>query len=104
MMDISLWTSLALAYSFVWPTMEDIELHLRKLDCTKEQVKRHLDQVVMSRTEAALAPEHLATVAAATVSHPAGCSGRARPSLVRSKSRWSSDRAFIVWSPSMRRS
>ena len=36
-----------------WPTMEDIELHLRKLGCTKEQVKRHLDQVAMSRTEAA---------------------------------------------------
>ena len=35
------------------PTIEDIELHLRKLGCTKEQVKRHLDQVVMSRTEAA---------------------------------------------------
>ena len=36
-----------------WPTMEDIELHLRKLGCTKEQVKRHLDQVAMSRIEAA---------------------------------------------------
>jgi len=36
-----------------WPTMEDIELHLRKLGCTKEQVKRHFDQVVMSQTEAA---------------------------------------------------
>ena len=36
-----------------WPTIEEIELRLRKLRCTSEQVKRHLDQVAMSRTEAA---------------------------------------------------
>ena len=36
-----------------WPTIEEIERRLRKLGCTKEQVKRHLDQVAMSRTEAA---------------------------------------------------
>ena len=32
-----------------WPTIEEIERRLRKLGCTKEQVKRHLDQVAMSR-------------------------------------------------------
>ena len=36
-----------------WPTIEEIERHLRKLGCTKEQVRRHLDQVAMSRIEAA---------------------------------------------------
>jgi hypothetical protein len=36
-----------------WPTIQEIERHLRKLGCTKEQVKRHLDRVSMSRTEAA---------------------------------------------------
>ena len=36
-----------------WPTIEDIERRLRKLGCTKEQVRRHLDQVAMSRIEAA---------------------------------------------------
>jgi hypothetical protein len=35
-----------------WPTIEQIERRLRKLGCTKEQVRRHLDQVAMSRTEA----------------------------------------------------
>jgi len=97
MMDISLWTSLAPAYSFVWPTMEDIELHLRKLGCRTEAARnkpcskrRWLRPPIPERNARRLAPEHLATVAAATVSHPAGCSGRARPSLVRSKSRWSS--------------
>jgi hypothetical protein len=36
-----------------WPTIEAIERRLRKLGCTKEQVKRHLDQMAMSRIEAA---------------------------------------------------
>jgi len=36
-----------------WPTMEEIERRLRKLGCTKEQVRRHLDQVAMTRIEAA---------------------------------------------------
>jgi hypothetical protein len=36
-----------------WPTIEEIERRLRKLGCTKEQVRRHLDQVSMSRLEAA---------------------------------------------------
>ena len=36
-----------------WPTIEEIERRLRKLGCTKEQVKRHLDQVAISRIEAA---------------------------------------------------
>jgi hypothetical protein len=36
-----------------WPTIQEIERRLRKLGCTKEQVKRHLDQVAMSRTETA---------------------------------------------------
>jgi hypothetical protein len=36
-----------------WPTIEEIERRLRKLGCTKEQVRRHLDQVVISRIEAA---------------------------------------------------
>ena len=36
-----------------WPTIEEIERPLRKLGCTKEQVRRHLDQVAMSRIEAA---------------------------------------------------
>ena len=36
-----------------WPTIEEIERRLRKLGCTKEQVRRHLDQVAMSRVEAA---------------------------------------------------
>jgi hypothetical protein len=34
-----------------WPTIEEIERRLRKLGCTKEQVRRHLDQVAMSRVE-----------------------------------------------------
>ena len=36
-----------------WPTIEEIERRLRKLGCTKEQVRRHLDQVAISRAEAA---------------------------------------------------
>jgi len=36
-----------------WPTIEEIERRLQKLGCTKEQVRRHLDQVAMSRSEAA---------------------------------------------------
>ena len=36
-----------------WPTIDEIERRLRKLGCTKEQVRRHLDQVAMSRTETA---------------------------------------------------
>jgi hypothetical protein len=36
-----------------WPSIEEIERRLRKLGCTKEQVRRHLDQVAMSRIEAA---------------------------------------------------
>ena len=28
-----------------WPTIEEIARRLRKLGCTKEQVRRHLDQV-----------------------------------------------------------
>ena len=36
-----------------WPTIEEIERGLRKLGCSKDQVKRHLDQVAMSRIEAA---------------------------------------------------
>jgi hypothetical protein len=36
-----------------WPTIEQIERRLRKLGCTKEQVRRHLDQVAMTRIEAA---------------------------------------------------
>ena len=36
-----------------WPTIGEIERRLRKLGCTKEQVRRHLDQVAMSRSEAA---------------------------------------------------
>ena len=36
-----------------WPTIEEIERRLRKLGCTKEQVRRHLDQVALSRIEAA---------------------------------------------------
>ena len=35
------------------PTIEEIERRLRKLGCTKEQVRRHLEQVAMSRSEAA---------------------------------------------------
>jgi hypothetical protein len=35
-----------------WPTIEEIERRLRKLGCTKEQVRRHLDQVATSRIEA----------------------------------------------------
>jgi hypothetical protein len=35
------------------PTIEEIERRLRKIGCTKEQVRRHLDQVAMSRIEAA---------------------------------------------------
>jgi hypothetical protein len=35
-----------------WPTIEEIERRLRKLGCTKEQVRRHLDQMAMSRDEA----------------------------------------------------
>ena len=36
-----------------WPTIEEIKRRLRKLGCTKEQVRRHLDQVATSRIEAA---------------------------------------------------
>jgi predicted transcriptional regulator len=36
-----------------WPTIEEIERRLRKLGCTKEQVRRHVDQVAVSRIEAA---------------------------------------------------
>jgi hypothetical protein len=36
-----------------WPTIEEIERRLRKLGCTEEQVRRHLDRVAMSRLEAA---------------------------------------------------
>jgi hypothetical protein len=36
-----------------WPTIEEIERRLRKLGCTEEQVRRHLDQVAVSRTEVA---------------------------------------------------
>ena len=36
-----------------WPTIEEIERRLRKLGCTKEQVRRHLDQVATSRIEGA---------------------------------------------------
>jgi hypothetical protein len=36
-----------------WPAIEEIERRLRKLGCTKEQVRRHVDQVTMSRVEAA---------------------------------------------------
>ena len=36
-----------------WPTIEEIERRLQKLGCTEEQVKRHLDQVAVSRTETA---------------------------------------------------
>jgi len=32
------------------PTIKEIEKRLRKLGCTKEQVRRHLDQVTKSRT------------------------------------------------------
>jgi hypothetical protein len=35
------------------PTIGEIELRLLKLGCTKEQVKRHVDQVALSRSEAA---------------------------------------------------
>ncbi len=35
------------------PIAREIERRLRKLGCTKDQVKRHLDQVAMSRIEAA---------------------------------------------------
>ena len=35
-----------------WPTIEEIERRLRKLGAPKN-VKRHLDQVAMSRIEAA---------------------------------------------------
>ena len=36
-----------------WPTIDEIERRSRKLGCTKEQVRRHLDQVAMGRSEAA---------------------------------------------------
>jgi len=36
-----------------WPTIDEIERRLRKLGCTKEQVRRQLDQVAMSRTATA---------------------------------------------------
>jgi hypothetical protein len=35
------------------PTIKEIEKRLRKLGCTKEQVRRHVEQVAMSRTEGA---------------------------------------------------
>ena len=34
------------------PSIKEIEKRLRKLGCTKEQVKRHIEQVTKSRTEA----------------------------------------------------
>ena len=36
-----------------WPTIDEIERRLLKLGCTQEQVRRHVDQVAMSRIEAA---------------------------------------------------
>ena len=33
------------------PSIKEIEKRLRRLGCTKEQVRRHLDQVIKSRTE-----------------------------------------------------
>ena len=33
------------------PSIKEIEKRLRRLGCTKEQVRRHLDQVTKSRTE-----------------------------------------------------
>ena len=36
-----------------WPTIEEIERRLRKLGCTQEQMRRHLDQVATSRIESA---------------------------------------------------
>jgi hypothetical protein len=41
-----------------WPTIGEIERRLRKLGCTKEQVRRHVDQVEMSRIEAAKPKPH----------------------------------------------
>jgi hypothetical protein len=32
------------------PSIKEIEKRLRKLRCTKEQVRRHVDQLAMSRT------------------------------------------------------
>ena len=37
----------------VQPTIKEIEKQLRKLGCTKEQVRRHVHQVITSRTDAA---------------------------------------------------
>jgi len=33
------------------PSIQEIEKHLRKLGCTKEQVRRHIEHVTQSRTE-----------------------------------------------------
>jgi hypothetical protein len=33
------------------PTLNEIEKQLRKLGCTKEQVRRHVDQVTVSRSQ-----------------------------------------------------
>jgi hypothetical protein len=33
------------------PTIEEIERRLRRLGCTKEQVRRHVDQLAVSRTQ-----------------------------------------------------
>ena len=33
------------------PSIKEIEKRLRRLGCTKQQVRRHLDQVTKSRTE-----------------------------------------------------
>jgi hypothetical protein len=33
------------------PSIKEIEKRLRRLGCTKEQVRRHLDQVTKSRSE-----------------------------------------------------
>jgi hypothetical protein len=33
------------------PSIKEIEKRLRRLGCTKDQVRRHLDQVTRSRTE-----------------------------------------------------
>jgi hypothetical protein len=33
------------------PTLNEIEKQLRKLGCTKEQVRRHVDQMTVSRSQ-----------------------------------------------------
>ena len=39
--------------AFDEPTIEEIEQRLRKLGCTKEQVRRHVDKVTVSRSQGA---------------------------------------------------